>query len=265
MRPASGTFQKLEVLPAYRVVFDTIERLIMDGRLKPGDLLPTETELADQFNINRSTLREGIRLLEQNGLVERGPAKRLTIAVPQILDLATRVSRALVLHDVTFLELWEGYMVLEPAVTRLAARRASPELIATLEDNLARMQDSFTDLERFVELDIEFHDTIAEAADNRPLRIARQPISLLMMPSALVILPKLKTYDRVIAAHRNIINAMKAGDEALAEEWMRKHTADFQRGYEAMGFSPGERLVEGTRPDTLAGKQRKVMSDLPGR
>ena len=67
--PSKGMFGKLPVAPAYRVVFDTIEKLVMTGKLKPGDILPTETELAERFDINRSTLREGIRLLEQNGLV----------------------------------------------------------------------------------------------------------------------------------------------------------------------------------------------------
>ncbi|MGF7163162.1 DNA-binding FadR family transcriptional regulator [Rhodoligotrophos appendicifer] len=240
------------MLPAYRVVFDTIERLIMEGRLKPGDLLPTETELAEQFNINRSTLREGIRLLEQNGLVERGAAKRLTIAVPQILDLATRVSRALVLHDVTFLELWETYMVLEPAATRLAALKATPQVLEKMSDNIDEMARNVDDLDRFMELDLEFHSMIAAAADNKPLQIARQPVSMLMMPSARVILPRLKTYQRVVTAHRNIVAAMKARDDLLAEEWMRKHTADFQRGYELIGYSPFEKLIEEQWASTVA-------------
>ena len=237
-------FPRVEVVPAYRVVFDTIERLIMDGRLKPGDVLPTESELAEQFNINRSTLREGIRLLEQNGLVERGGAKRLTVAVPQILDLATRISRALVLHDVTFLELWETYMTLEPAAARLAAKKISDETIEVLEQNLAKMSSSYTDLDEFIDLDWQFHNLIASAAGNRSLELARQPISMLMMPSARVILPKLKTYNRVVEAHRHILDALKARDEDKAEEWMRRHTADFERGYKRMGLSPSGRLVE---------------------
>src|SRR6187431_2326184 len=119
------TFNRLQLVPAYRVVFETIEKLIMEGRLKPGDMLPTEIQLAEQFKINRSTLREGIRLLEQNGLVERGSAKRLTVSVPQMVDLAARVSRALVLYDVTYIELWETYMAIEPVIAGLAAARIS--------------------------------------------------------------------------------------------------------------------------------------------
>lgn len=230
--PKQAIFGKLKVAPAYRVVFDTIEKLIMSGKLRPGDTLPTETELAEQFNINRSTLREGIRLLEQNGLVVRGAAKRLTISAPKIVDIASRTSRALILHDVTFRELLETYMILEPALAKLAAANANAnaKAIAALESNLDQMIKSSDDPDRFFELDNQFHGLIAEAANNRPLLLAREPISILMMPAAHAILPRLNTYDRVIQAHTHILDAIRTHDEKKAQEWMRKHTADFQRG-----------------------------------
>ena len=62
-------FGKLERLPAYRLVYDAIEGQILSGRLRVGDPLPPEVQLAGQFGVNRSTVREGIRLLEQSGLV----------------------------------------------------------------------------------------------------------------------------------------------------------------------------------------------------
>jgi len=241
---SKSMFGKLAVSPAYRVVFDTIEKLIMTGKLKPGDILPTETDLAEQFDINRSTLREGIRLLEQNGLVVRGGAKRLTVSVPHIVDLTSRISSALILHDVTFRELWETYIVLEPALAKLAAANATQEIINKLEDNLEAMIACGEDTDRFNELDYEFHDLVAEAADNRPMLIARQPISILMMPAAHAILPRLKTYDRVIVAHKNILDAIKARDQSNATEWMRKHTNDFKFGYESIGFDADEHLVD---------------------
>ena len=242
--PEGAIFGKLKVAPAYRAVFETIEKLIMSGKLKPGDTLPTETELAERFNINRSTLREGIRLLEQNGLVVRGAAKRLTISVPHIVDIASRTSRALVLHDVTFRELWETYMILEPALANLAAENAAEQTIAELQDNLDQMIQSSDNPDRFFELDNQFHALIAEAANNRPLLLAREPISILMMPAAHAILPRLNTYDRVIQAHTHILDAIRAHDEQKAAEWMRKHTADFQRGYVSLGFAADERLVD---------------------
>ena len=242
-KSASDLFGRIDVAPAYRVVFDTVEQLIMTGRLRPGDVLPTETELAERFNINRSTVREGIRLLEQNGLVMRGAAKRLIVAVPELFDLASRTSRALLLHDVTFQELWQTYMILEPSLTELAAQNATQDLVERLEENHRAMSSVTDDVDQFYELDSEFHQIIAEAANNKPLLMAREPISILMLPAALTLLPRLNTYDRVIEAHQNIIDAIRDKDPQRAALWMRRHCADFKRGYEVIGAKAAERLV----------------------
>ena len=88
-------FPRIERAPAYRLVYDAIEKQIFAGTLRVGDPLPAETLLAEQFGVNRSTVREGIRLLEQSGLVEREGAKRPRIAIPHYLELASSASRAL--------------------------------------------------------------------------------------------------------------------------------------------------------------------------
>ena len=62
--------------------------------------------------------------------------------------------------------------------------------------------------------------------------------------AAHAILPRLKTYDRVIVAHKNILDAIKARDQSNATEWMRKHTNDFKFGYESIGFDADEHLVD---------------------
>lgn len=89
----------LNIAPAYEQVSRELERQILGGVLQPGQILPTETALAEKFGVNRSTVREGIRRLESEGLVRRGGAKRLTVSVPHYGDLAPRASRALVLSE----------------------------------------------------------------------------------------------------------------------------------------------------------------------
>ena len=115
-------FGKLERLPAYRAVYDAIEGQILSGRLRVGDPLPPEVQLAGQFGVNRSTVREGIRLLEQSGLVERDGGKRPRISTPHFLDLASSASRR---PHPAFghvpRELWNAAMIVEPAIAELAA------------------------------------------------------------------------------------------------------------------------------------------------
>jgi GntR family transcriptional regulator, transcriptional repressor for pyruvate dehydrogenase complex len=226
-------FSKLETAPAYRQVHDEIERRIMDGTLKAGDVLPAETKLADQFGVNRSTIREGIRLLEQGGLVQRANGgKRLHISLPHYRDLASRASRAMIMHETTFRELWEASMALEVTTASYAVSRISPQQIDMLFKNLDNTERAVGDDSEFIKLDIAFHDIVAEAAGNRALSLAREPISLLFFPAGRIILPRLKSHQRVIDAHRHIVEALKNRDQAMAEEWMKKHMADFRRAYE---------------------------------
>ena len=87
-------FPRIESTPAYRRVAEEIERLIISGRIRAGEPIGTEAELVQQFGVNRSTVREGIRLLEHGGLVRRDSSRRLWVGVPHYGGLASRLSRA---------------------------------------------------------------------------------------------------------------------------------------------------------------------------
>lgn len=162
----SHGLSRIERAPAYRLVYEVIEREILAGRLRVGDPLPAELQLAEQLGVNRSTVREGIRLLEQSGLVERNGGKRPRIATPHYLDLASSASRALILHSVTFRELWEASMVLEPSIAERAARNIDDSGLADLGANLATMDTAVAeidsgapaDVNKFVEIDRAFHE-----------------------------------------------------------------------------------------------------------
>jgi GntR family transcriptional repressor for pyruvate dehydrogenase complex len=241
-------FAKLDVQPAYRHVFDAIEKDIVSGRLKPGDRLPAEMTLAEQFGVNRSTVREGIRLLENSGLVRREGGKRLFVTLPHYLDLASRASRALVLHQATFRELWEAAIAIEPVTVGHAAERITASELDRLEETVVAMADATGDVDRFVRLDIAFHDLIATASRNRALELAREPLSLLFLPAGRAILPRLGTHRRVIDAHKAILEAMRQRDAEGARDWMRRHMADFKRGYERTGLDMDEQLDLASMP-----------------
>jgi DNA-binding FadR family transcriptional regulator len=222
-----------------------IEQQIMEGRLKIGDVLPPETELAEQFGVNRSTVREGIRLLEESGLVFRKSAKRLQVSAPRLGELASRASRALKLCQVTFLELWEVALTVEPMMARLASERATEEEIDQLTRNVEAMEGKVNDPEAVVRLDIEFHNILASCARNRALALAREPMSLLFLPAGRAILPRLHTEKRILDAHKLILSAIVDRQPAIADTWMRKHIEDFKRGFERTGLEATQPLGSG--------------------
>ncbi|MGJ7487125.1 FadR/GntR family transcriptional regulator [Variovorax sp. LT2P21] len=236
-------FTRLRLEPAYKAVSSEIERSILSGKLKPGSPLPTEQSLAERFGVHRSTVREAIRQVEQEGLVQRREGRRLFVTLPGLYDLAPRAARLLLLQQTTFQELWQVAVTLEPLAARLAAEHAeladldelarNTELTAALQ---ARGAESMDENMRLVELDVEFHALVGRASHNRALMLAREPISLLYNPTLLQIhlhLPQSKA--RNLAAHRAILDALERRDADAAAEWTRKHMVDFQKGFEMTG------------------------------
>jgi len=214
-------------------VVDTIREGILNGRIKPGERIPSETSLAEQLGVHRSTVREGMRLLEETGFVIHRPGgKRRYAAEPQKLP-AEPAAEPPMLRALTFLEYWEILMALDPMGAGLAARRAEPGDIAAITDNVKRMRVAVRAKQNLAGLDLEFHALVARAAHNRALLAARYPlVRVIFYPGFEAVLKRLNADERMLAAHEAIFNAIRLHDEPRAREWMEKHIADFRRGYE---------------------------------
>ena len=248
---AINVFRPVRVEPAYKAVSAEIERNILNGGILPGDPLPTEQELAERFGVHRSTVREAIRQVEQEGLLQRREGRRLFVCLPGLFELAPRAARMLLLQQTTFQELWEVAVTLEPLAARLAALQAQPADLEQIGDNIEATAAltyegpaSEADNAALVDLDVEFHALVGRASHNRALMLAREPISLLYKPTLLqlhLLLPQSKA--RNLAAHRNIAAALRARDADTAAEWMRKQMVDFQRGFAIAGLSMSSALT----------------------
>jgi GntR family transcriptional regulator, transcriptional repressor for pyruvate dehydrogenase complex len=236
MVSAIERLEKIEVASAYQLVAEAIEREIVAGRMRPGDGVGTEAELCHQFGVNRSTVREAIRVLEQSGLVRRGTDRRLYASLPRYSGLSSRVSRALILHEVTFRELCTTSRVLEMASAEQAAEHADAEAIDALEQNQARAEKAIGDPARLSEIDSEFHKLLAKATRNRVLELAREPAGLLFFPTTELICRRVpEGAGRMVEAHRHIIDAVKARDAKAAALWMSRHVSDWQKGFARAG------------------------------
>jgi DNA-binding FadR family transcriptional regulator len=208
------------------------------GDLKLGAKLPSESELAQQFGVNRSTVREGIRELEHEGLVRREGRRRLSVSLPSTAYLAPRASRALVMHQVTFKELWEVALVLEPASASLCAQNRTEAERVAIANNLERTRKSLSDGRHSAELDTQYHSLIAAGTHNKALLPSREPIGLLLYPAFEILIPHLpQAIVRMQKAHEQVADAIARRDAADAEQWMRKHIVDFRRGWELAKLS----------------------------
>ena len=231
-------FEKLNVPSAYQVVSRELRRMILRGDLKTGEQLPTESQLAEHFGVNRSTVREGIRQLENEGLVRREGRKRLCVTVPNQRDLAPRVIRTLVMHQVTFREVWEAALVLEPACASLCAQNRSDDLVRAIKNNLQSTRQFIDDARRCTELDTEFHSLVAEGARNKALLLSREPVGVMLNSAFDKLCPLLpQASGRMLRAHQQVAKAIGEGDSDEAALWMRKHIVDFRRGWEMASLS----------------------------
>lgn len=238
-KDAPAVFRRIRVEPAYKAISAEIERSIMTGVLKPGAPLPTEQELAEQFGVNRSTVREAIRQVEQEGLVQRREGRRLFVTLPGLIDFAPRAIRILLLQQTTFHELWEVAIELEFLAAKLAARQCCEADIDELAGNIAEAeallkkdQTKPAIKQALIDLDIAFHAMVARASRNRALMLAREPVSLLYKSALSQLHDRLpQSQSRNLIAHRRILEALRTRNADEAGQSMQKHMIDFQRGF----------------------------------
>jgi len=217
----------------YNNIAGAIEQQILAGAVVPGDALPSELSLAGTLGVHRSTIREAIRLLEQKGLVGREPGrKKLLVSIPGSAHISKTIANAMVLDGVTVLELWEAMDALEPAAAAGAARRVDEVILEALDANLEATRKALGDNLSLIDLDIEFHDLIAKAAQNRAIYVARRPLSEFFYPAFYGVMSRLNAGPRLLAAHEHIVEGIREGDERKAHLWMGRHIMDFRRGCE---------------------------------
>ena len=238
-------FEQIRLEPAYRKVADALIGRIVDRTLRDGDRLPGEVELARQFGVNRSTVREAMRELESAGLVgRRRGSKRMVVTRPGRELVAGGVSRALLLHDVAFVDVWEALNVLEPPMAAAAATRHFP---TDLEEFEAIARDFAIGNERAtyaVAQVVAFFRVVGEATHNPALMLAQEPLIQLLAPSLAAMIDKVpQARARIATAQRHLCEAFTARDAEAAHSWMGKHIRDFRRGYELAGINMLMRVV----------------------
>ena len=137
-RPVSTHRSKAE-----HVAQQLLERIIA-AKLKPGSSFATEAELLPQFNVSRPTLRESLKLLESQGVLERrpGPGGGIIVREPSMDLLAHGLSVFLRLHEVPFATVLKAREVIEPALAHEAALNGTEADFAELETSIARMRAS---------------------------------------------------------------------------------------------------------------------------
>jgi GntR family transcriptional repressor for pyruvate dehydrogenase complex len=208
----------------YEQIVQQIEESITNGALKEGDQLPAERELAQQFGVSRTAVREAVKALREKGLVEAYPGRGTFItsgtahSIRQTLDRMIKVGQ-----PEGTANLAEVREILEPDIAALAATRADEEDIAAMREAIALMDSMRQDADAFIEADLDFHLALAEAASN--------PLILSLIDSIVGLLREQRKRifyvdggpERGQYHHKRILEAVEHRDSQGAREAMRAH------------------------------------------
>ena len=223
--------------PLYRQIYKILEVQILNNELKVGDTLPAEQALADNLQVHRSSEREDMRLLEENGLVERKPGgKKLIVRSPDRDKISSRISNTLFMEEVTVSELYEAIRIIDAEIATVAAGKISAKLLNKMEENLRQTEANLGDNDALGELDFEFHRLIAEGSCNRVLQLSRLGIAHVFLPAVNRLMRQLDVNQRLLDAHLQIYRGLRDHNPEQVRTWVLKHTDDFVRGYEVAGL-----------------------------
>lgn len=208
-------------------VIQRITQAIHEGRLKPGDFLPSEARIAASFGVSKPIAREAIRQLAAMGVVhiQQGKPTRVQALDAAPLDRFYRFAVRGRPNGLT--EAVELRRMLEPPIAAHSAERRSAEDVEKLDLILARMEDALGHVPRWIEADLDFHEAVAASSGNRLLDfqirglrpVIREVMEIFNSREARGPEDWQHTFER----HVRVVAAIKASDPAAASAAMNKH------------------------------------------
>ena len=218
-------FAELEVRKLSTLLADSITETILKNGMQPGDRLPPEREMREQFGVGRGTLREALRVLEAEGLiiVRAGPHGGPLVAKPDADRLARLLILLLIAWGATLRDVYEVRVVLEPLAVAQAATAATPEQLEAIRASEQAVRDAMDDEPRLIEENQRFHRLLAEASGNPVLVAFLLQMLTVFDGYAMGTHYDLKTRRQINKNHRAIVNALVARDPERAHRASRLH------------------------------------------
>jgi GntR family transcriptional regulator, galactonate operon transcriptional repressor len=222
----------------HREVVDAIGTSIVQGALRPGDVLPTEADLSGDLGVSRTVIREALRVLASKGLVETRP-KTGTRVLPRARwqPMDPDVLRWQFAGDVEaplYREILEIRSIIEPAAAGLAAARRTDEEAQEIMLLLERMELGVSDEIAYMEADIDFHAAILRATHNDLLGQMIATVANALEATRPITARVTGGRQREMPSHRAIAVAIQKGQSAKAIDAMSKCVAATTRDVESI-------------------------------
>lgn len=195
--------------PLREVIFDTLREAIITGELKPGERL-MEVKLAEKMGVSRTPVREAIRMLELEGLVDMLPRKGAHVAELSVKDI---------------MDVLEVRAAMDSLATRLAAERITDDEIKELRQIQAQFINYVekNNLQGSIKKDVEFHELIYRASRNDRLLQINNNLREQVQRFRVIYLKDYSSPKNLIKEHEDICDAISARNSDMAQECAKIH------------------------------------------
>ncbi|UOY03616.1 FadR/GntR family transcriptional regulator [Blastococcus sp. PRF04-17] len=210
---------------AEALALEIVNRIVSEN-LRPGTLLPPEAQMVEEYGVGRSSLREALHVLEVHGVITMKHGRN---GGPMVIEVGTRDYGRMStlffhLRGITFAELIDARLVLEPVMARLAAQRRATELIGTLPDPTST---EVADDAAYLEASAPFHRAVASMSGNPLLDLYSVSLEDIFLEHVGEALSPPEKREHVLEVHRAIADAIASGDADVAERTMRDHMQEY--------------------------------------
>jgi GntR family transcriptional repressor for pyruvate dehydrogenase complex len=209
-------------------VLKQIKQSIINGIYRPGDKLPSEKELMEVFNVSRGSLREALRTLDEFGfiVVKPGASGGAYVRSEGMKSLANRLYDIMLMEQISFDEILQVRLLVEPGMARLAAENRTQEDIRELEELNHTREKSIKAGKIPIIVNIDFHQTIAKASKNKLVSLLIDAIAVLLNNEFKKLSLSLEDHQAILKYHKIITEHVRNRDGESASKAMQKHTVD---------------------------------------
>lgn len=206
-----------------------LKQKILSGEFEVGSSLPAERDLIVHYEVSRATLREALRALGAQGLLEvrRGRRGGSYVCAPSSDRVSDTLNMFIAGHNIKFVDLLAVREAIEPVAAAQAAQFRSDEDIKTIRRILAESEQALSDLEKFSALNIEWHTAVVEASKNPLFLSIMTSISPALYSATTREEFDLTVRETVLRTHTRISDAIEAGDGDAARRRMSRHVSSY--------------------------------------
>ena len=230
-------FQSLKTKRAFERISDQVREQVYSGVFKIGDKLPSERELADQFQTGRMVVREALRILEQSGLIyiKYGNDGGAIVKDPDSAAITRSFSDMVRVGNVTLRNLTDARIGIESIILESAIKNIKSQDLKLMEANIADTEREIFEGSRATEDNLDFHMLLAKLSKNPLFEMMIEAILNVAKSFLLMMKPDVKYSMKVLKSHKQIYKAIKGKNLEVAKRKMEEHLLDVDKKLSKLG------------------------------